>query len=131
MLTFLIEKIKYLEKKRIMKRFLSLAIIASLATSYTVPVMAIQEVNASKYETIKIEKIKPTTDKYSYINLEWWNGFNDEYLNEYIIKAVENNKDLKMATMAVEEFYQNVVSQRSAQLPQINVGFLPGVSDNI
>ena len=112
-----------------MKRFLSLAIIASLATSYTVPVMAIQEVNASKYETIKIEKIKPTTDKYSYINLEWWNGFNDEYLNEYIIKAVENNKDLKMATMAVEEFYQNVVSQRSAQLPQINVGFLPGVSD--
>ena len=112
-----------------MKRFLSLAIIASLATSYTVPVMAIQEVNASKYETIKTEKVRPTTDKYSYINLEWWNGFNDEYLNEYIIKAVENNKDLKMATMAVEEFYQNVVSQRSAQLPQINVGFLPGVSD--
>ena len=25
--------------------------------------------------------------------------------------------------------YQNVVSQRSAQLPQINAGFLPGYSD--
>ena len=64
MLTFLLEKIKYLEKIRIMKRFLTLAIVASIATSYTVPVFAIQEVNTKKYETIKTEKVKPTADKY-------------------------------------------------------------------
>ena len=51
---------------------------------------------ASKYETIKTEKVSPTADKYSYINLDWWNGFNDEYLNGYIIRALENNKDLKI-----------------------------------
>ena len=61
--------------------------------------------------------------------MAWWQGFNDEYLNNYIIRAIENNKDLKIATLAIEGFYQNVVSQRSAQLPTINAGFLPGLSD--
>ena len=112
-----------------MKRFLTLAIVASIATSYTVPVFAIQEVNTKKYETIKTEKVKPTSDKYSYINLDWWNSFNDEHLNNYIIKAIENNKDLKMATLTIEEFYQNVVAQRSGELPQIYTGFMPGLSD--
>ena len=110
-----------------MKRLLSLAIIASLAMSYTAPVFAIEE--AVKTEKVKTEKISPTINKYEYINMAWWQGFNDEYLNAYIIKALENNKDLKMATLTIDEFYQNVVSQRSAQLPQINAGFLPGYSD--
>lgn len=109
-----------------MKRFITLAIIASLTVSYTVPVMAIEE---STSHPVKAEKIKPTQNKYDYVNLGWWQGFNDEHLNSYIVKALENNKDLKMATLTIEEFYQNIVSQRSAQLPQINAGFLPGFSD--
>ena len=112
-----------------MKRFLSLAIIASLAISYTVPVMAIQDSEKIDYKVIKTEKVKATQNKYDYINLSWWQNFNDELLTGYIIKAIENNKDLKMATLTIDEFYQNVVSQRSAQLPQINAGFMPGVSD--
>ena len=110
-----------------MKRFITLAIIASIATSYTVPAIAITENNTKEKTTIT--KIKPTQDKYEYINLSWWESFNDPILNAYIVKAVENNKDLKMATLTIDEFYQNIVAQRASQLPTINVGFLPGYSD--
>ena len=105
---------------RYMKRLLSLAIIASLAMSYTAPVLAIED--SVKTDKIKNEKITPTKNKHEYINMAWWQGFNDELLNGYIINALENNKDLKMATLTIDEFYQNVVAQRSAQLPQVQAG---------
>ena len=111
-----------------MKRFLTMAIIASLAMSYTVPVMAIQENSDNKTKT-KVERIRPTANKFEYVNLDWWNGFNDKLMTGYIVKAIENNKDLKMASLTIDEFYQNVVAQRSSQLPTINAGFLPGYSD--
>ena len=116
-----------------MKRLLSLAIIASLGLSYTVPVFAIENTGVSveqaqtkvKKEKKKSKKLKHAKNKYEYINLEWWEGFNDEILNDYISKAVENNKDLKMATLTMEEFYQNIAMQRSAELPSIVAGFSP------
>ena len=110
-----------------MKRLLSLAIMASIAMSYALPAMAIEDSNTKK--EVKTEKIKPLENKYNYVNLAWWQGFNDEYLNLYIVKAIENNKDLKMATLTIDEFYQNIVAQRASQLPTINAGLLPGVSD--
>ena len=112
-----------------MKRFLSLAIIASLSIAYTVPVLAIEDNTKIDYTVIKTDKVTPSVNKYEYINLAWWQGFNDELLSNYIIKAMENNKDLKTATLTVNEFYQNIASQRSAQLPQIYAGFMPGLSD--
>ena len=125
------------EGNLIMKRFITLAIIASMAISYTVPVLAIQEANTKKTTTItesknkkkESDKIKPTENKYDYINLNWWQGFNDEYLNSYIVRAIENNKDLKMATLTIDEFYENVKMQRASQLPTIHAGFLPGLAD--
>ena len=53
-----IRKNQVLGEELIMKRFISLAIIASLAVSYTVPVMAIE--NTAKDKKSKVEKIKPT-----------------------------------------------------------------------
>lgn len=111
-----------------MKRLLSLTIIASLAVSYATPAMAIQD-SKVEIKQIKTEKVKPTTNKYEYVNLAFWQGFNDEHLNAYIVKALENNKDLKMASLTIDEFYQNVAAQRASQLPTINAGFLPGYSD--
>ena len=126
-----------------MKRLISLAIIASIALSYTVPVLAIENVgkNEGISNNLNIEKssktkkgkkstkITKTQNKFDYINLEWWKQFNDPIMVDYIVKAVENNKDLKMASLTIEEFYHNVAAQRSAQLPTIHAGFLPGVSD--
>lgn len=108
-----------------MKKFLSFIILSSLAISYTVPVMAIENtVITAKTEQTKV--IKPNKNKYEYVNLEWWKGFNDELLNGYIVKAVENNKDLKMATLTIDEYYQNIVAQRASELPQLQAGFMPG-----
>lgn len=122
-------KNQVLGEENIMKRFLSLAIIASFAISYTVPVMAIETVDTGKQTHKQITKIKPIENKYDYVNLQWWEGFNDSILNDYIIKALEHNKDLKMASLTIDEYYQNVIVQRASQLPTINAGFLPGVSD--
>ncbi len=132
-----------------MKRFLSFLIIASFALSYTVPVLAIEDtimgsadkstgivVTDQKAEKTKKQKKKatkkksakvvPQKNKYEYVNLEWWKGFNDEILSGYIVRAIENNKDLKMATLTIDEYYQNVKAQRANELPSIQAGFMPG-----
>ena len=113
-----------------MKKLISLGIIITLATSYTVPACAIQD--AVSKDSQKIAKtrqskvIKSVKNKYEYINLGWWKYFNDDLLEEYIIKAVENNKDLKIATLSVEEYYQKIAIQRASELPSIQAGFMPG-----
>ncbi len=117
-----------------MKKILTLAILVSLGTGIVYPALAAEktvlsagaEQNIDKNKKKKVEKIKPVKNKYEYINLNWWNLFNDELLSGYIIKAVENNKDLKMATLTIDEYYQNVVMQRAGELPSVQAGFLPG-----
>lgn len=109
-----------------MKKFLSFIILSSLAISYTVPVMAIESKTTLKAKTEKSKVVKPTEQKYEYVNLEWWKDFNDEILNGYIVRAVENNKDLKMATLTIDEYYQNIVTQRASELPSLQAGFMPG-----
>lgn len=118
-----------------MKKFLSFLILTSLTLTYTVPVIAIEDTvqGASIESTKKInkkkeKKITPQKNKYEYVNLAWWEGFNDELLNGYIVKAVENNKDLKMATLTIDEYYQNVVAQRASELPSLQAGFTGGYS---
>ena len=119
-----------------MKKILSVAMLLSILVSssaYAVDdktvLKAGTEENIQKniYKDIKKHKSEKVTpkNKYEYINLAWWEQFNDEYLNDYIIRAVENNKDLKMATLTIDEYYQNVVMQRSKEMPNISVGFLP------
>ena len=113
-----------------MKKLISLAVITSLFLSYAAPVFAIEDMSISSSSNIekskKDNKITPAKNKYEYINIEWWKGFNDSLLEEYIIRAVENNKDLKMATLSVEEYYQKVAIQRAGELPTIQAGFMPG-----
>ncbi len=119
------------ENSKNMKKLISTVVILSLTMSYALPSIAIEDVNTLSQNNVKIEKkkngkIKPVKNKYEYINMEWWKNFNDEYLESYLINAVENNKDLKAATLNVEEFYQNVVMQRAGELPSIQTGFMPG-----
>ena len=126
-----------------MKKFLALSILLSLSIGNIAPVIAIEKgektvLSAGAEQTVDKKqkkekkakkadnKVKPTKNKYEYINLAWWAQFNDEYLNNYIVKAIENNKDLKMATLTIDEYYQNVVMQRAGELPTIQAGFMPG-----
>lgn len=74
------------------------------------------------------QRAKSDEFKYEYINYAWWNNFNDPILTGYIDKAIKNNYDLKMATIAVDEYYQAVKIQFANELPSAGVGFGPGYS---
>lgn len=68
---------------------------------------------------------KPVIDpmeKMSYVNINWWDNFSDPCLKEYIIRAIEYNHDLKIASWQVEQFRQMVKVQFSQELPSISVG---------
>lgn len=108
-----------------MKKLITAIMITALAISY-IPAFGIEEAADAVKIGKKAEKIKPVKNKYEYINLEWWKEFDDELLESYIIKAVENNKDLKIATISVEEYYQKIAIQRAGELPSIQAGFMPG-----
>ena len=49
----------------------------------------------------------------------WWSGFGDAYLDRLVIEALENNRDLRIATARVDEFAAVLAGTRSQGLPQI------------
>lgn len=63
--------------------------------------------------------------KFAYVNYDWWNVFEDEYLNSYIKQAIENNHQLKASTLATQEYYQAMKMQFSQELPQVMGGVAP------
>ena len=115
-----------------MKKVISIALLASMLGINFVPVFAMTSSNEptktpKQFKSMikKSKKQKSNDYKYAYVNTVWWNNFNDANLSGYIDKAIKNNYDLKMATLAVEEYYQNTKLQFANELPQIGVGFAP------
>lgn len=116
-----------------MKKKLTTLLLACFITANICPVscLAISDKSVSK-EPKKVsitkshkQRAKSDSFKYEYINYGWWNNFNDDILNGYIDSAIKNNYDLKMATIAVDEYYQAVKIQFADELPQATVGFSP------
>lgn len=62
------------------------------------------------------------TDAASLADLPWWRVFGDKQLQDFIRIALENNKDLKIATARVEEARAVLGVVRSQLFPQL---FLP------
>lgn len=56
-----------------------------------------------------------------YINLSWWEKYNDEYLTGNLLKLYKNNYDLKNAALKVKENEQAVKMQFANELPQIGL----------
>ncbi len=116
-----------------MKRVISVALLASIMSMNFMPAFAIEQTSTASTATPKqfksmVSKNKKTSNQYKfdYINMNWWSNFNDDILNSYIEKAVLNNYDLKMASINVEEYYQNVKLQFANELPSAAAGFGPG-----
>ncbi len=57
----------------------------------------------------------------SELGLDFFAGFNDDYLNCYINQALENNHDLKKAAAVVEQYRQAVKYSLGSELPSFNV----------
>ena len=138
-----------------MKKILSIILLLSLITIQTLPVeaalkMGVSETRQAKreakaklkaqqkadkelYTKVKAKKDLPykkykVKNKYEFINMPWWEEFNDPYLIGYINKAMEHNYDLKMASLTVEEYFQAVRLQMSNELPHAQVGYGAGVA---
>ena len=81
-----------------------------------------------KTEKNTVIKSQVTENKIEYVNMDWWKSFNDEYLDQYIAKAIQNNNDLKIATLKVEQYNQMVKLQFANELPTAMVGFSPNIA---
>lgn len=116
-----------------MKKIITTALLMSMLSMTVMPAVAVSGKSSTTPKQFKsmISKNKKTQQsddyKFNYVNMNWWGNFNDDLLNGYIEKAVLNNYDLKMATINVEEYYQNVRLQFANELPSAVGGFGPGV----
>lgn len=116
-----------------MKKIITTALLMSMLSMTIMPAVAVSGKNTTTPKQFKsmISKNKKTQQsddyKFNYVNMNWWGNFNDDLLNGYIEKAVLNNYDLKMATINVEEYYQNVKLQFANELPSAVGGFGSGV----
>lgn len=97
-----------------MKRIITVAVTIGLIGLNTIPAFAIQDK--------RVIQSQVTEYKFKNVNLDWWKNYNDEFLEGYITKAINNNYDLKVATLKVEEARQNVKLQFSKELPTASVG---------
>ena len=60
---------------------------------------------------------KDVDNRIEYLNLDWWQKYNDPVLTEYMSIAFQNNQDLKIATLNVKQAEQVVKMSFANQLP--------------
>ena len=102
------------------KKIIAMTLIAGIMGMNGLPTSA----HAFSKKT-KVIQSQVTEYKFKDVNLEWWKNYNDEILEGYIVKAIDNNHDLKIATLKIEESKQNVKLQFSKELPTAAVGVSP------
>jgi multidrug efflux system outer membrane protein len=61
----------------------------------------------------------PPSEAADLANLEWWRGFTDPQLDEYIELALSANKDLLIAAQRVDRFEARLQTSQSASYPSI------------
>lgn len=66
-------------------------------------------------KTKKNEAPQPIT----YMNLTWWNKYNDPILDNYMTLLYKNNQDLKIATIKAKQSQQIMKQAFANQLPQL------------
>lgn len=54
------------------------------------------------------------------VNLSWWKHLGDEVLDEYIVTALDRNKDLKVAMWRVNRYFAQYQIARSGLFPQLS-----------
>ena len=70
--------------------------------------------------TAEAKKQKNIPDyRIEYLNLDWWQKYNDSVLTDYITTAFKNNQDLKIASLNVKQSEQVIKMAFAGQLPQI------------
>lgn len=68
------------------------------------------------------EKIDDMPHKLDYVNIGWWDNFSDPYVKNYIIRALENNEDMKVATLKTYQYMQFIKEAFGQELPELATG---------
>ena len=110
-----------------MKKVISTALTLGILSLNFAPVFADTQPDTSKLSKKEAKVLKAKTQRFNYINMPWWEDLGDEYLNEYIVKAFENNQDLKITTLRVEQSRQRTKLQLAKELPTVSVGASPAL----
>ena len=104
-----------------------------IATTMVVGILSTNFMPLTAHAFVKKNNVlqsQVTEYKFQNVNLEWWKNYNDELLEGYIVKAIDENQDLKIATLRVEEARQNIKLQFSKELPTANIGVSPALLKN-
>ena len=109
-----------------MKKIICLALSLSFLGTQFMPAYAISE-DTKKLSRKERKVLKAKTERLNYINMPYWQDYNDEYLNAYILRAFENNQDLKIATLRVDQSKENVKIQRASEMPTLSAGVAPSL----
>lgn len=135
MLAYLLKicnKRKTMELKRLTAVILSLSLLLSQG-GYLSAVAIEENIKPPVTEKVKFKKQKKNKkdkeekiNKLDYINLDFWKRYNDDNLNYFILRAMESNHDLKIASENADIYFEYIKMQRSRQLPSIGVGGSPG-----
>lgn len=112
------------------KKLIILFFITAIVCSNNLPVLSIENPLEHKRtkEKIKVEKRvdkkkskQQTADKkVEYMNLAWWQKFNDPILVDYIIKTATDNYDIKINELKVLQGKSAVQEGYALQLPTIS-----------
>jgi len=119
------------------KKTFSILLLLAFGFIYISPAYAISDIQDNKnnadnqQKKIKVKKTKRNkkTDenkKIEYMNLNWWDKFNDPILTGYIQKTAGSNYDIKINALKVLQSKEAVKEGFSYQLPSVN--FAPDAS---
>lgn len=114
------------------RKTIAAIILGGMFCANSIPCFAIGETKQipKNYEYKTKNKKADNSYKYEYVNIDWWKAFDDECLEDYIIKAVLYNHDLKAASIAVDEYYQYTKIQFGNELPTVGGAFSPALVKN-
>ena len=106
---------------RTTKRILAISILSAFLFYSMAPALAIVDNNKDTKKQNKVTVL----DR---INYDWWQKIDDPYLQDYIMRAAQNNYDVKTATLKLEQAKINVMAVRSGQFPTIAIGASPAIA---
>lgn len=112
-----------------MKKYITAFLLTVLLTN-SMPAFCINDISDTKQaaavsqDTKKQKKRRKKAEeidyKIEYMNLSWWDKFNDPALTEYIIKTSDSNYDIKINALKVLEGKEAVKESFGNELPSIN-----------
>ena len=112
--------------KKYIAAFLLTILLINCAPSFCISdTMDTKQVVSSTDDTKKQKKKKNKKKegkdyKIEYINLDWWNKFNDPILSDYILKTANANYDIKINELKVLEGKEAIKESFGGELPSIS-----------